>query len=385
MHVNYYEAKIGYDPELFFKNKLGNIVPFSKLEPKIRDTIKSIGRPIGLSGEMVFKVDGVAAELNGPPTHCRDYLVPGMAQAFNALEQARKNFFPNYHLSIDAGGTVSKRTFSSLEETYRELGCNPDYNGYSLRAQQPHSDEVGLYRTTGGHLHFSWKQYDFNQKIKDMRNAALFAIYCDFWLALPTIVMLGERHQESEAKRRLFYGKPGSFRIQSHGIEYRTLSSRGLLQSPVWTYAMMENLRSVGFGLELNEWAHPTPKMVNSFFELEDIIASHSVDRAISFFETHKKNSFSLPNWRKATSAGNFGSDVVHFLMSQQKMDGVWSDDFVFNWGIEKPFKKAISHNYWGDRSAMAGTLSNIIFPLNNPIHPYQFHPSEQNKSIWSK
>jgi len=210
---------IGCDPELFVysanKKKVisaHDLLPGTKKEPfKV---------PAG-----AIQVDGVAAEFNIEPAADKREFLLNLHKVRSALkekvdEKAKEN---NDVYSLVAKPCVffTKAYWETVPESAKELGCEADYNAYTMQAN-PKPDSDLLMRTGSGHVHISWGEHtDF---IDDdwLDKAADLVRHLDQHL-LPE----ADKWDNDKLRRRL-YGMPGAFRPKLYGVEYRTLSNAWL-------------------------------------------------------------------------------------------------------------------------------------------------------------
>lgn len=114
-----------------------------------------------------------------------------------------------------------------------EVGCLPDLDTTGQQYQYS-SDDLGLYRYAGFHIHFDVPRnvpHDYATRVVD----------CTIGLA--SIALGWDTHQ---GMRRQFYGTAGRHRVKPYGIEYRTLSSNMLNHIE----EASDIIAAVGLGLE---------------------------------------------------------------------------------------------------------------------------------------
>jgi hypothetical protein len=102
------------------------------------------------------------------------------------------------------------------------LGCEPDFNAYTMQAN-PVPDAEVTYRTASGHIHIGWTEgMDVNDP-GHLEACQMLVKHLDASIGLLNAVF------EPTNTRRDLYGKAGAFRPKSYGVEYRTLSNSWLL------------------------------------------------------------------------------------------------------------------------------------------------------------
>lgn len=210
---------IGCDPELFvYSENKKRIVSAHDLLPGTKEQPFAV--PCG-----AIQVDGVAAEFNISPAGSDMRFMQNIAIVKNALidNLAIKGRLNKDKYSLVAKPCVffTKTYWATVPEKAKELGCEPDYNAYTLRANDK-PDSKMLMRTGSGHVHISWG--DKTEVINDewMDQCADLVQHLDHHL-LPQ-----SKKWDSDELRRKLYGKEGAFRPKKYGVEYRVLSNAWL-------------------------------------------------------------------------------------------------------------------------------------------------------------
>lgn len=210
---------VGCDPEVFVKknNKFlsafGLIAGDKKNPQKIR--------------RGAVQVDGMALEFNIDPAASEDEFCINVQDVYSQM----KLMVPDYQV---VAVPVAEFGFEYLRQQPKEaleLGCDPDYNGWTGNAN-PRPDGDRPFRTASGHVHIGW---DDGQSIDDpshQHRCKLVAQQLDFYLGL------GSLFYDGDTKRREMYGKAGALRYKPYGVEYRTLSNAWLNSETLmrWVY-----------------------------------------------------------------------------------------------------------------------------------------------------
>lgn len=216
---DYPRILIGADPELFVLSKKKNkIISAHDLIPGTKENPFKV--PCG-----AIQVDGVAAEFNIDPADNRNRFMQNIAIVKNALRdqlaiRGRLNK-DEYDLVAKPCVFFTKSYWATVPEKAKELGCEPDYDAYTMKANVK-PDAKMLMRTGSGHIHISW-----GQKV-DVIN--------DDWMDLcGSLVTHLDHHLLPQSKkwdpdelRRKLYGREGAFRPKHYGVEYRVLSNAWL-------------------------------------------------------------------------------------------------------------------------------------------------------------
>ena len=202
---------VGADPELFLFNEDGDpisahdIVPGTKKHPY----------PVECGA---VQVDGTAVEFNIDPASSEDEFVNNINTVMGVLS-SRVPFemrpIPTVEFPVDYFD-------NKIPGVAKMLGCDPDFNAWSLTRNDSPGDPSNPMRTAGGHIHIG---YTKNQSITNMDNilkAAAIARSMDKHVGIPSLLW------DKDTKRRAMYGCAGAFRVKPYGMEYRVLSNAWL-------------------------------------------------------------------------------------------------------------------------------------------------------------
>lgn len=258
MNINDKIYTIGADPEVFLQLNgefvsAHDVLPGTKQEPFL----------VNKGG---VQVDGLAAEFNIDPAHSEEEfknnldgvtnILQGMIGDREFLEQVSVKFSEDFARELPTHSLV--------------LGCEADYNGWSLSDNQPPQGSE-LMRTAGGHVHvggffsegspFKWKHF---------QKAARMSRIMDYTLGVYSILW------DKDDERRGMYGQAGCFRPKKYGMEYRTLSNSWIFDPKLVSFVY----RQTKLAAELFE---------NTDFEppegIKDII--NNSDRSNKFFDNN--------------------------------------------------------------------------------------------------
>ena len=203
----------GCDPELFLVDKDGKPVSAHGLIPGTKAAPYKC--PSG-----AYQVDGIAAEFNTDPVDSADFNTfnANIVRVIKELDTAVKAAKPDARFNISPVMEFDQAFADSLPEEAKELGCDPDYDAYTLKPNpRPNGDR--LFRTASGHLHIGWGS-DIPTD-----NEEHLQICADFVKMLDATVGLLMTYIDRDPRRRELYGKAGAFRPKPYGVEYRTPSS----------------------------------------------------------------------------------------------------------------------------------------------------------------
>jgi hypothetical protein len=204
---------IGADPELFVVDGSGFVSGHhfacgTKAEPR--------KTPHG-----AVQVDGIALEFNVTPADTRDGFVSNLRNVMADLNSIVKATHPTAYLRAIPTADVGAKFLSEVPKENSELGCNPDYNAYSM-SENPVPNALTPFRTGSGHVHVGFCDFDPSnlESFDHFMKAATVARQLDYFLGLPSL------DWDSDGRRRALYGQAGAFRPKPYGMEYRVLSNK---------------------------------------------------------------------------------------------------------------------------------------------------------------
>lgn len=255
----YRRCRTGTDPEFFFVDKEGEVVPAELILPWKEDPLIVVKRreyhsPQSKSVGASLHADGIPGEITIGEGHCRAYLIDQTYYALKkALELAEAK---GYTLSFEAGLPVSEKTLEQTSEKGKLFGCDVEYIAWLNGAPSDlNVDSNHPYRYSGGHIHIgkmghishtrTGQQlgylYDNNfqpdpakytsDSILDDKKIDLVKLN-DIILG-NTLVLLDQR--EGSTLRKKHYGKAGAYRPTDYGIEYR-VPSNIIINNPFYLY-----------------------------------------------------------------------------------------------------------------------------------------------------
>ncbi len=201
---------VGCDPEVFVKK--GGL--FHSAYGLIKGDKKN-PQPVHKGA---VQVDGMALEFNINPAASEDEFCLNVQAVYDTL----RNMVPDYQVVAVPVADFDPAYMKAQPFEALELGCDPDFNGWTLSAnEKPNGDRP--FRTASGHVHIGWtKDEDISPGSTHYMRSACVAREMDFYLALPSLAY------DKDTRRRELYGNPGCFRPKPYGVEYRTLSNAWL-------------------------------------------------------------------------------------------------------------------------------------------------------------
>jgi hypothetical protein len=219
---------VGADPELFMQNpNSGEFISASDYDclARIPGTKHEPHKvPFG-----AVQIDGCALEFNIDPAKSVDEFV-------NYITEVRKtltSMVPGYNVVAEPVARFNPNYFKfEVPSSAQELGCNPDYNGWT-ETINPRPDPAGEpFRTASGHLHIGWTEGADTEDKDHFLFCCKVARQLDYYLGMPSLLW------DPDNTRRKLYGKAGAFRPKSYGMEYRVLSNKWLDSEALmrWVY-----------------------------------------------------------------------------------------------------------------------------------------------------
>ena len=223
---------IGADPEFFLKkgesyHSAHGIIPGTKKDPfKVE--------------KGAIQVDGMAVEFNIDPARSAKELVVNINTVMGEL---RKMIPKDFDFAIEPAAHFSEEHMKTQPEEALELGCDPDFNAYTLRPN-PRPSSATTLRTAAGHVHIGFTEGANVNDPGHIQDCASLVRQLDAWLGVPSVL------RDRDVTRRTLYGKAGAFRPKPYGVEYRVLSNFWLKSEEainwVWnqTQACVDRLKS---------------------------------------------------------------------------------------------------------------------------------------------
>lgn len=230
---------VGADPELFMRHPDSGVfvsahdrIPGTKHEPfKV---------PYG-----AVQVDGTALEFNIDPASSAVEFIHNI----NAVRKTMTDMVPGYNVVAEPVARYDADYFKFDVPSYaQELGCNPDFNGWTLDVNPKPNPDGQPYRTASGHLHIGWTDGADVEDRDHFMFCCQIARQLDFYLGMSSLLW------DTDDTRRQLYGKAGAFRPKPYGMEYRVLSNRWLDSDTLmkWIYNTIQIAMSDAFA---GNWA----------------------------------------------------------------------------------------------------------------------------------
>lgn len=212
--INNVEFLIGCDPEVFVLGPDGQpvsaygLIPGSKTDPmKVRNGM--------------VQVDGMALEFGIDPAATKEEFVFRVKDVMQQLQ----DMLPKGHtLKRDSSVAFFAEEIMKVQpEEALELGCDPDYNAYTLdKNPRPQLPAANL-RSAGGHIHVGWGNKFDTVNTEHIKACAALACEMDYYVGAASLAW------DKDALRRSIYGAAGAFRPKPYGMEYRSTSNQWIM------------------------------------------------------------------------------------------------------------------------------------------------------------
>lgn len=207
MLINGREFTVGADPEVFL-NDGGKLV-------SAHDYLQGSKQNPFKVDKGAVQVDGIAAEFNIDPVSSYDQFQSNLDRVQEILGQ----MIGGANVIEDVSVTFDQDFMDRVPAENLILGCEADFNGWTMRDNNPPEDTT-MMRTAGGHLHLGGLYTNDIYSDLHFGACARLARTMDETIGVYSILW------DKDDKRRSMYGKAGCFRPKTYGMEYRTLSNK---------------------------------------------------------------------------------------------------------------------------------------------------------------
>ncbi len=159
-----------------------------------------------------------------------------MDEFVNNINQVRAtlaSYVPGYNIVAEPVATYDEEYFRwDVPNTAKELGCDPDFDGWTFNANPRPDPGNNPIRTGAGHVHIGWTDGADVVDKDHFVQCARVARQMDYYLGIHSLIW------DKDDTRRSLYGKAGAFRPKPYGMEYRVLSNRWLESEALtrWVY-----------------------------------------------------------------------------------------------------------------------------------------------------
>ncbi len=224
---------LGCDPEFFLKQNGKHI----SAEGIVGGT-KHAPLPIDNFGNAIQE-DNVAVEFNIGASPTFEMFSNNIQKVLDYL----KDKLHGFEFSTESAVIFDDDQLDTAQA--RLFGCEPDFNAWTHKVNpKPFASNINL-RSAGGHIHIGCAIAQ--EKPEDVIKA------CDLFLGVPSVIL------DPNPARRELYGKAGSFRKKSYGVEYRSLSNFWIFDKSTraWVYKQVDDcLTFVANGNQIDPLDH---------------------------------------------------------------------------------------------------------------------------------
>jgi hypothetical protein len=240
---------IGGDPEFFIYQKT------DKGKLKLITADKVLGGKQNKehtdSGSCFF--DGVQAEINPSHSSCREFFGRNIVRCLERIRRIASSKLKCKESDIVfaplASIDITKKDLKNSDKECFRFGCAPDYCIYDRPKDFKYPDgKKYMKRFSGGHIHLGFDSIGYQRKMKTPEKMLALIKLADYLVGVPAVAI---SNGEEEIERRNYYGLAGTYRIQPHGIEYRTLSSFWMVAPPLMS--LMTGLLRDAFSIAYND------------------------------------------------------------------------------------------------------------------------------------
>lgn len=263
------DVLIGSDPELFIydQNKSQVISSIGLIPGEKGNAFK----PEGYAPGYGLQIDNILGEFNIPPTNVKEEFINSILTMKQYIIDFVKRINPNYTILCKASELINPDQLQSEEA--KLFGCSPDFNVWTLSQNPRPQGDITNLRTTGCHIHIGYDSPTVEKSI------ALVQVL-DLFLGIPSLFI------DKDVRRRSLYGKAGSFRFTTYGVEYRVLSGY-FINHPILIEWMFNNtMAAIEFLQDDNNLRVLTP-------QLETIINTNDLNQAYQYIQNYNIN---IPN-----------------------------------------------------------------------------------------
>ena len=213
---------LGADPEVFIKRE-NRIISAHGLVKGTKKTPEPCYKG-------AVQIDGVALEYNIDPAKNKTEFFLHNKIVLEQIQQIIKTKYTGLSIAIQATAHFEQSYFDKeIPDENKILGCDPDFNAYTGECNQPPETTKPM-RTGAGHLHIGWDDPSPINSQEHFMDCIAITKQLDHSIGFLSHLW------DKDHERQELYGKMGSFRPKSFGVEYRVLSNRWLAYPKLWPW-----------------------------------------------------------------------------------------------------------------------------------------------------
>lgn len=230
--TNFKGYTVGADPEMFVRGPDGSFVSAHGM---IMGDKKNPRKVRGGA----LQVDGMALEINVDPAKTRKEF---LKNTDIVMRQLQMQLPPGITIAHGVPfAEFSQEMFNMQPPEAVELGCDPDYNGWTGEANPRPDGDAVLFRTAAGHIHLGW-----DADVKDpYGDKAHFQLCCEMAKHMDYYVGIYSLLWDQDNRRRDLYGRAGAFRAKSYGMEYRVPSTAWLAKPELQAWVFDASIKAL--------------------------------------------------------------------------------------------------------------------------------------------
>ena len=250
---------VGCDPELFVR-KNGKFISAHGLVKGDKKNPFSVEKG-------AVQVDGMALEFNIVPASSSHEFYTNISCVMDILQ----GMVPDCEMVCDPVAHFDMEVLNAQPAEALELGCDPDFNGWTLGENIKPNANVP-FRTASGHVHVGWTEGENSRDSNHFSVSAAVARQLDFFLGLPSLIF------DSQTQRRELYGKAGCFRPKSYGMEYRVLSNKWLASKELMAWVFDNTVKGMAEFFKGNE-------LCNKYGDVQEILNLSKKEEALKILK----------------------------------------------------------------------------------------------------
>jgi len=275
------DFNLGSDPELFLRDQetkeLRSAIP---IIPEGKDA----GRALDSTGQNCVLHDNVLIEFNTKPATSKAEFVQTHGNVMRTIQTLVASSGLELHLQASANFPLSELTLPEA----RIFGCDPDFTYYPTPSMQIMPAEAAdkPFRSAGGHLHIGVHENnpELTEMLTDPSGMGKIRVVkaLDIFVGIVSVFL---EKDPTAAERRTLYGKAGSHRPKTYGVEYRACSP-WWLATPEHT-SLVYDLTNAALSVSLEE--EDLEDLIDDIggeSEIQDIINESKSDRAYEVFQS---------------------------------------------------------------------------------------------------
>lgn len=144
----------------------------------------------------------------------------------------------------------------------RHVGCDPDFDAWSIKKNPTPKVANGNLRTCGGHVHVGMPEIVGKTERDKAYDRVYFTRWLDLFLGVPSVLL------DKDTLRSQFYGKAGAHRPKPYGVEYRVMSNFWIFNSKLikWVYNNVQAAYNAyrNFGGNLDDYRGAIEQAINN-------------------------------------------------------------------------------------------------------------------------